>query len=170
MSRWPILTRRKLLQAAAIALGPTAFGRAAAVAYPEQTVKIVHAWPGAPVDTAMRYLADKLQLVWKQSVLIDTRPGGSEVIAGNAVAMAAPDGYTLFAGADNNFSTNKYLLSKMPFDPSGIWFPSPNCSRHRSASSCQAISLHARFGNSSSSRRRATTSTPRAASAVRTIC
>ncbi|WP_390349182.1 Bug family tripartite tricarboxylate transporter substrate binding protein [Variovorax boronicumulans] len=85
--------------------------------FPEKPVKIIHAYPGAPVDAAVRLMADRLSQVWKQPVLVDTRPGASEIIAGDAVAKAAPDGYTLFVGSEANFTNNQYLFSKLPFDP-----------------------------------------------------
>lgn len=66
MSPKPILTRRKVWGGAALALAPAAFGHAATAGYPDRPVKIVHAWSGAPVDAAMRYVADKLRLAWNQ--------------------------------------------------------------------------------------------------------
>ncbi|MGO4396377.1 Bug family tripartite tricarboxylate transporter substrate binding protein [Variovorax sp. M-6] len=102
---------RALLASTLAVLSPGAFAE-----YPEKPVKIVHAYPGAPLDAAVRFMADKLALAWKQPVLVDTRPGASEIIAGNTVAKAAPDGYTLFVGTEANFANNQYLFSKLPFD------------------------------------------------------
>jgi len=89
----------------------------ATAAWPEKPVRIVHAYPGAPLDAATRYLAEKLAAIWRQPVLVETRPGASEIIAGRTVATASPDGYTLFVGADSNFSSNQYLFKDLPFDP-----------------------------------------------------
>lgn len=86
-------------------------------AWPEKPVKIVHAFPGTPVDAAVRFLADRLSAMWKQPVVVEPRPGASEIIAGDAVAKATPDGYTLLVGLDGNFSLNQYLFAKLPFNP-----------------------------------------------------
>ncbi|MDB5827859.1 MAG: tripartite tricarboxylate transporter substrate binding protein [Variovorax sp.] len=101
-----------LLSASLAVLTPHAMA-----AYPEKPVRIIHAYPGAPLDSAVRYIADKLSAVWHQPVIVETRPGAAEIIAGDAVAKAAPDGYTLFVGSESNFSNNQYLYSKLPFNP-----------------------------------------------------
>ncbi len=99
----------------ASALGIAAFP--ALAQYPEKPVRIVHAYPGAPLDVAVRFMAEKLSQAWKQPVVVDTRPGASEIIAGDTVAKAAPDGHTLFVGAESNFTNNQFLFNKLPFDP-----------------------------------------------------
>ncbi len=114
----PLLTTRGnsilLLLATCLALLGSPQARAA---YPDGPVEIIHAYPGVPTEVALRYLADKLSVMWKQPVVVEARPGASEIIAGDAVAKSAPDGYTLFAGADSNFVNNQFLFLKLPFDP-----------------------------------------------------
>lgn len=85
--------------------------------YPSAPVKIVHAYPGGLVDVASRVLAERLAIAWKQPVIVDVKPGANELIAGDAVAKAAGDGYTLFLGTEANFANNPNLYAKMPFDP-----------------------------------------------------
>lgn len=89
----------------------------ALAAYPDRPVKIVHAYPGAPMDAALRLLAERLTQVWKQTVIVEPRPGASEIIAGEQVAKSSPDGHTLLVSSDSNFSLNQYLFEKLPFSP-----------------------------------------------------
>lgn len=111
------LRRRHLLQVAVAYTGASSLPVIAQPIYPEKPVRIIHAYPGAPLDAAARFMADKLSAAWKQPVLVDTRPGASELIAGDAVAKARPDGYTLFVGAESNFTNNQFLYAKLPFNP-----------------------------------------------------
>lgn len=105
---------------AAAAVGLVAFGTGPGVRaqdYPAKPVRLVHPYPGGPIDASLRVIADRLSAVWKQPVLVDPRPGASEIIAAEIVAKAPPDGYTLFAGTESTFANNAYLFSKLPYDP-----------------------------------------------------
>ena len=69
---------------------------ATAQSYPERTVKIVVPYPaGGNVDSAARAIADKLQTALGQTVVIENKSGAGGLIGCEAVAKAAPDGYTL---------------------------------------------------------------------------
>jgi tripartite-type tricarboxylate transporter receptor subunit TctC len=59
---------------------------------------IVPAGPGGPNDVLARLVAQYLQPVFKQSVVVENRPGAGGGIGARAVATAAPDGYTLLIG------------------------------------------------------------------------
>lgn len=79
-------------------LGVCAAGTAyaQAPAYPTKTIRMVIALaPGGGVDTTGRFIAQKLSQAWGQSVIPDNRPGAGGAIAGEIVAKAPPDGYTL---------------------------------------------------------------------------
>lgn len=92
--------------------------------YPSKPVRIVHPFPpGGSADVLARALADKLQETWKQSVLVEPRPGGNTIIAANHVAQAAPDGYTLFLPIDFTVALAKALFSKLPYDPDQAFAP-----------------------------------------------
>jgi tripartite-type tricarboxylate transporter receptor subunit TctC len=77
---------------------------------------IVPLTPGGSPDTIARAIAQGLQGVWPQPVVVENRPGGSQNIGSDLVAKSAPDGYTWLLAPDNVFSVNPYL-AKPPFDP-----------------------------------------------------
>ncbi|MDR1968803.1 MAG: tripartite tricarboxylate transporter substrate binding protein [Burkholderiaceae bacterium] len=72
---------------------------------------------GGPVDALARIYADKLQQRWGQSVLVEPKPGASGVIAADAVAKAAPDGYTVMFTLPLTHIHNAILQPKLPYDP-----------------------------------------------------
>jgi tripartite-type tricarboxylate transporter receptor subunit TctC len=90
---------------------------APAQTFPERPVRIiVPLTPGGSPDTIARAIAQGLQGVWPQPVVVENRPGGSQNIGADLVAKSAPDGYTWFLSPDNVFSVNPYI-GKPPFDP-----------------------------------------------------
>jgi tripartite-type tricarboxylate transporter receptor subunit TctC len=90
---------------------------ALAQAFPERPVRIiVPLTPGGSPDTIARALAQGLQGVWSQPVVVENRTGGSQNIGSDLVAKSTPDGYTWLLAPDNVFSVNPYL-GKQPFDP-----------------------------------------------------
>lgn len=85
-------------------------------AYPEKPIKLIVPWPaGGSSDTAARLIAKHLQDRLKQTVLIDNKPGASGNIGTQAVAKAAPDGYTLLLSS-GPFSVNPSLYRSLPFN------------------------------------------------------
>ena len=89
-----------------------------AQSYPTKPVRIVVASvPGGLVDTLSRALAEPLSQVFRQPFVIDNKPGGNYLIAGEHVARAAPDGHTLLLAIEGAISINPFLYSKMPYDP-----------------------------------------------------
>src|ERR1700704_5299182 len=90
---------------------------APAQTFPERPVRIiVPLTPGGSPDTIARAIAQGLQGVWPQPVVVENRPGGSQNIGADLVAKSPPDGYTWFLSPDNVFSINPHL-AKQPFDP-----------------------------------------------------
>ena len=78
---------------------------------------IVSTSPGGITDIAVRILGAHITARTGQPVVIDNRPGASGNIAMEAVAHAAPDGYTLGFGNTGNITINPFLFAHMPFDP-----------------------------------------------------
>jgi tripartite-type tricarboxylate transporter receptor subunit TctC len=71
--------------------------------------------PGGPTDTVARAVAPDLSEALGQPVVVENRPGASAVIATDAVAKSAPDGYTL-AFIYITHATNPALMEKLPYD------------------------------------------------------
>jgi len=101
---------------AAVALGVSNVGDAQP--YPSKPIHIVVPYTaGGPADLLVRGLGIKLAEKWGQQVVVENRPGANEIIAAEAVAKAAPDGYTLLLASDAVFTLNTSLYSKLPYDP-----------------------------------------------------
>ncbi|HZL41474.1 MAG TPA: tripartite tricarboxylate transporter substrate binding protein [Pseudolabrys sp.] len=105
-------TIRNILIGAALVLAP--LSSACAQAFPDKTVTIVNPFTAGSVsDLLARVLAEKLSAKWKQTVLVDNKPG----IAGTIyAAKAAPDGYTLIS-TSNGHTILSALNKDLPFDP-----------------------------------------------------
>jgi tripartite-type tricarboxylate transporter receptor subunit TctC len=85
-------------------------------AWPTKTVKIVApVQPGGGVDLVARTVAEQLTRSLGQSVIVENLSGGGGVIASQAVAKAAPDGYTLMVGYVATHGTNP-AVRKVPYD------------------------------------------------------
>lgn len=86
--------------------------------FPNNTVKIVvPTAPGGPLDVLGRLMTQRLRDIWGQAVIIENRPGGALMVGANAVAKAAPDGYTLLLTNDGPVTINPSLYKSMPYDP-----------------------------------------------------
>jgi tripartite-type tricarboxylate transporter receptor subunit TctC len=109
--------RHLVLEIALATLGCLAASAALAQAYPAKPVKIVVPYTaGGPADVLVRALGQKLTDAWGQQVVVENKPGANEIIAADAVAKSAPDGYTLLLASDAVFTLNAYLYSKLPYD------------------------------------------------------
>ena len=86
--------------------------------YPTRTVKLIVPYPpGGGTDLLARVLAQQLQLKWKQSVIVENVGGAGGNIGAQAVAQAAPDGYTLLLSAPGPLALNSLVYKSMPYDP-----------------------------------------------------
>ncbi|MCC6473999.1 MAG: tripartite tricarboxylate transporter substrate binding protein [Burkholderiales bacterium] len=84
--------------------------------YPVRTVRlIVPNAPGGGTDVLARLFAQHLQDAWKQSVIVEYKPGGGMIVGTDYVAKSAPDGYTIAMVATAHV-INPSLHSKLPFD------------------------------------------------------
>ncbi|MDB5806324.1 MAG: tripartite tricarboxylate transporter substrate binding protein [Betaproteobacteria bacterium] len=89
----------------------------AADPFPVRPIRIVVGFgPGGLGDTVTRALAQKMSESMGQSVVVENAPGAGGITAAQAVARAAPDGYTLgLSSGQNAFSP--YLFKSLPYDP-----------------------------------------------------
>jgi tripartite-type tricarboxylate transporter receptor subunit TctC len=103
--------------AAIIALAVASSAFAQADAYPNKPIRwVIPFAPGGGTDMVARPIAGKLTDRLGQQILYDNRGGGGGVIAGEIVAHANPDGYTLLVAAAAVMTVTG-TLQKMPFDP-----------------------------------------------------
>ncbi|MGK6305945.1 Bug family tripartite tricarboxylate transporter substrate binding protein [Variovorax sp. DT-64] len=105
--------RRRLLQAAALmAVVPSL----RAQGFPSKPVRIyLPQPPGGAADRLARVLGERLEARWKQSVIIENKPGGGVVIGTQATARAAPDGHTLGL-LGSSLSINAVQRKDLPYD------------------------------------------------------
>jgi tripartite-type tricarboxylate transporter receptor subunit TctC len=100
-----------------LCLGTMLGGVAVAAEFPERAVRIVVPYtPGGFNDTLARVVGNKLQVAWKQSVVVENRPGGNTTIGNNSVAKSPADGYTILI-TPLPFSALPGLYgAKLPYD------------------------------------------------------
>ncbi|BDW11011.1 exported protein [Polynucleobacter sp. SHI8] len=88
----------------------------AADPYPTRPIKIiVPLAPGATADFLARNLAVELSKSLGQTVIVENKPGGNQIIGNNEVAKATPDGYTIGLGI-SSLVINPYVSKNIPFD------------------------------------------------------
>ena len=84
--------------------------------YPVRPVRlIVPSSPGGGTDITARIIAPKLGEYLGQQVVVENRPGAGTMIGGEAVARAAPDGYTLLMGI-STLAINPAMYKRVPYD------------------------------------------------------
>lgn len=112
------MTTRRSLMKATLALPALLAGRAEAQGnWPEKPVRMIVPYPPAgSTDVLTRLLCERLHQALGQNFVIDNRPGAGGNIGMDAVAKAAPDGYTFGAATIGHFSINQYLYSSMPWE------------------------------------------------------
>ena len=96
----------------------------AAEIYLSKPIKVIVPFPpGGGADTLIRLISPTLGELWKQSVIIENRPGASGAIGAELVSQAPADGYTLLMTASGTLISTP-LLSKNPsFDPVNDFTP-----------------------------------------------
>jgi tripartite-type tricarboxylate transporter receptor subunit TctC len=91
--------------------------RAEQTDYPNRTVRIVVGFgAGGGTDAVARIVAQKLQDMLGSSFLVENKPGASGRLAPDAVAKAAPDGYTLLGAAPGAMTIGTAIWDRIPYD------------------------------------------------------
>jgi tripartite-type tricarboxylate transporter receptor subunit TctC len=107
-----------MFRLAVAALGFVTLAASAQSDWPNRPVRwVVPFAPGGPTDAISRVLAARLAESLGQSVVIENRSGASGAIGSEAVARAAPDGYTVVFGTQSTHASNLVFFPNMAFDP-----------------------------------------------------
>jgi len=116
----PSAWRRSCLAVARAAIGSLLLllgGGASAQDWPNRAIRLVVPYPaGGAVDIVARALAEKLSLALAQTVVVDNKAGAGGLIGADAVAKAAPDGYTWVMGTVSSHAIAPAVYRKMPYD------------------------------------------------------
>jgi tripartite-type tricarboxylate transporter receptor subunit TctC len=108
--------KRALLRAV-FASATLAILPAVAQTFPTKPVKfVVPQAPGGATDVFARYIGQKLSAKWGQPVIVENKAGAAGVLGTEAVAKAAPDGYTFLVTYAGSQAVNQSLYAKLPFD------------------------------------------------------
>ena len=117
------MTRRSLLLSSLLAAALLGGAGTAPAQTPAKPIRLIVPYaPGGPIDVTARQLAERV----KDSlgpVIIENRPGAGGNIGADAVAKAAPDGYTIGIAAVATHAINPWLFAKMPYNAATDFAP-----------------------------------------------
>jgi tripartite-type tricarboxylate transporter receptor subunit TctC len=89
-----------------------------AQSYPDRAIRLIVGFtPGSATDISARMFAQKLTDVWNVPVTVENFPGAGGSVGAERVARSAPDGYTLYWGANGAMTINPSLQPNPSFDP-----------------------------------------------------
>jgi tripartite-type tricarboxylate transporter receptor subunit TctC len=116
----------RILVLAVLALASAA-GAAHAQSYPDKPIHLIAPFPaGGLADVLARAVGDEISKTLGQPVLVENRSGAGGNIGADAVAKAAPDGYTLLMSSAGILTANPFLYPSMPFDAETAFAPITN--------------------------------------------
>jgi tripartite-type tricarboxylate transporter receptor subunit TctC len=97
---------------------------ALAQSYPTRVVTLLVPFPaGSATDNVARKLAEGLGAAFKQTFIVENKPGGDGIIAARQAARADPDGYTIFVTTNTTHSANPNIYTSLPYDPEKDFAP-----------------------------------------------
>lgn len=112
------LQRRVFVSAALAAAAMVTAGPVVADDFPSRPIRVVVPFAaGNTFDVALRQMSEEMVKAGSQPLIIDNKPGGSGLIALQAVATAEPDGYTIGVASLSHLAVNPYTFSRLPYDP-----------------------------------------------------
>ncbi|GAA4347362.1 tripartite tricarboxylate transporter substrate binding protein [Variovorax defluvii] len=111
------MQRRSLIQAAGAAAATLGVPRVFAQSWPHGPVRIVVGFPpGGGTDALARVVAQKLSVMWNQSVIVENKPGVAGVLAAEYVAQQPSDGSTLLMAHINSHALAPSLQPKLRYN------------------------------------------------------
>jgi tripartite-type tricarboxylate transporter receptor subunit TctC len=112
-------SRRAVLALAFVACMSASESDAQGTNFPDRPIKVLVGFSaGGGTDVVARILAQKLSEALGQTVVVENRPGASGLIAAEAIARSAPDGYALMMGSQTTLAVAPTLYRKTALDPS----------------------------------------------------
>ncbi|MBV9556713.1 MAG: tripartite tricarboxylate transporter substrate binding protein [Pseudolabrys sp.] len=103
-----------LLFAFATIAAPSAYAQS----WPQHPITfIVSQAAGASPDVMARMITTKLSAILRQTVVVENKPGGGNVLGAQAAARSAPDGYTFFFATSAALVNNPYMVKNLSYDP-----------------------------------------------------
>jgi tripartite-type tricarboxylate transporter receptor subunit TctC len=109
---------RRVLCALCAAVFLVASAGVLAQEYPQRAVRIIVPYPpGSGTDIVARLLGQRVGESWGQPMVVENRPGAGAIVGVEAVAKAAPDGYTIGIADTGPLAINPALYPKLPYDP-----------------------------------------------------
>ncbi len=120
----------KLASSAAITFSAAVAFQAQAQQYPSRPIRIIVAIAaGSPTDVMLRTAGQQLQQPLGQSLVVENRPGGNQVVGAEACARSSPDAYTYCVVTNTAMSVNPHIISRLSYDPdkdfkpvTALWF------------------------------------------------
>jgi tripartite-type tricarboxylate transporter receptor subunit TctC len=118
------LNRRALLLASGALLAPATSRAQGGADYPNRPIRLVVPWPpGGPIDLAARPIAQRMQELLGQPVVVENRAGANGTIGAAHVAQATPDGYTLLVASPGTVSIHPLARGPAGYDPMKLYAP-----------------------------------------------
>ena len=115
--------QRRIFSSSLAILFVLAAGHAAAQSFPAKPIRLIVPFPaGGSVDTVARSVGQRMAEYRKQPVLVDNRAGAGGNVGADAVAKAAPDGYTILLTTPG-LAIARSIYRKLPFDPASDFAP-----------------------------------------------
>jgi tripartite-type tricarboxylate transporter receptor subunit TctC len=109
---------------AALSLSALSALPVAAQSWPDKPVRVIVPAPaGSSLDVIVRSMGETLKARWGQPLVVENKPGAGGTIGMDAVAKAAPDGYTLGIGFNGPIAFGPFMFKKMPYDPAKDLLP-----------------------------------------------
>ncbi len=112
------ISRRTVILTLGLAPAASLLPRTAFAAYPDRAIRLIVPFAaGGNADIVGRLVGERMSQALGQPVVIDNRGGAGGSIGAEAVARAAPDGYTLLVGSNGPLTVNPFVQAKLGYDP-----------------------------------------------------
>ena len=109
---------KNLVRALSLVALCCAFGETGAQGWPTRPIRVIVSFAaGSAPDIICRFVADRLSRAVGQQIVVDNRPGSGNIIAAQAAARSAPDGYNFFCATAATLVSNPHTFKSLPYDP-----------------------------------------------------